>query len=599
MATDHAPTSPRWSKPVSDEIDPEIAALIGGNVEEYRPGTAPRTGGQRPIPGAVPGNAGAAGQPGMPHPPANGGPLPPDFATLFGDLGVTAEVKSKGEFDVDLARKGFAPIEKMEEEKSRDFFADPDYYKKALGGEGDESQKFHEILSKYMKATDIKDKGIYRQQLISAYWYLVSKVALRTASSQVLLPKRLLVRYGALLPNVLSPELKDALGRILFEKSIDEPVYYVDEWIRAVATGQVNPSATDEVKPQRGAVDDKARYAAMIQKSQGKRDAAEGIMKAKVDERRSLEALLRDKMEIVLRHESQPGLLHVPSPYTEAQKKTMGEFFEVTRRMLAVDKELAQTIADFSKAGQELEVAMEKAGPAGAEATKADLQVLAQEYDTVKQMTKLCIGRQGNHFPLLSREYFHGNLRDIGSRENVVKLLAWIESIDCEAYCRPYKNTLHRIVPFILLVPCYGDTGICWEPFDRFNRASSRGRVAIPMYPKNLQIAVLTAVADLRWQVAKEKASFYWMEEGLTGNYYQWFTAKKIRGDVKEFFIQDYVTWITKESEGIQKLEKEVRAIFWRFMPYSKEVKDKLKTRSYVYQELYQKDVNRSLSDGY
>ncbi|MCK7506514.1 MAG: hypothetical protein MZV70_22295 [Desulfobacterales bacterium] len=29
------------------------------------------------------------------------------------------------------------------------------------------------------------------------------------------------------------------------------------------------------------------------------------------------------------------------------------------------------------------------------------------------------------------------------------------------------------------------------------------------------------------------------MEEGLTGNYYQWFTAKKLKGDVKEFFIQD------------------------------------------------------------
>jgi hypothetical protein len=119
------------------------------------------------------------------------------------------------------------------------------------------------------------------------------------------------------------------------------------------------------------------------------------------------------------------------------------------------------------------------------------------------------------------------------------------------------------------------------------------------MFSKNLQIAVVTAVADLRWQVAKEKASYYWMEEGLTGNYYQWFTSKKLKGDVKEYFIQDYILWITKESEGTQKLDKEVRAIFWRFLPFSKEIKEKLKTRSYVYQDLYQKDINRSLSDGY
>jgi hypothetical protein len=34
-------------------------------------------------------------------------------------------------------------------------------------------------------------------------------------------------------------------------------------------------------------------------------------------------------------------------------------------------------------------------------------------------------------------------------------------------------------------------------------------------------------------------------------------------------------------------------------MPFTKEVKEKLKTRSFVYQELYQRDMNRAMSDGY
>ena len=553
-----------------EEIDPEIAALIGGKVEEYKNG-------------------------GKPRPPA-GSQLPPDFQSLFGDLDVTAAPKDKGEFGVDFSKKAFAPIEKLEEERPVDFFADPDFYKKALNGEGEEAQKVHELLGKYLKAADPKDKGVYRQQLISAYWYLATKEALRTVSPQVVKAKQLLVRYGVLLPSLIAPEQLNLLARIVFDKEIDEPVYYVDEWLRAVARGQIGASATDEVKPQK--TDDKAHYNALIQRAQGKRDAAEGIMKAKAEERRSYEVLLKDKVELICHHDSQPGLLRIPSPYGEPQKKAMTELGELMRRMLAADKELSLTLNDFEKASDELKSAQEKAGSLGQD-TKADLQTLAQEYETLKQMIKLCTGRQGNHFPILTKEYFHGSLQDIGTRENVVRLLAWIESIDCEAFCRPYKNTLNRIVPFIILMPCYGDTGMCWEPFDRYNRASSRGRVALPMYPKNLQSAVITAVADLRWQVAKEKASYYWMEEGLTGNYYQWFTARKIKGDVREFFIQDYVIWLTKESEGIQKLDKEVRAIFWRFMPFSKAVKDKLKDRSYVYQELYQKDVNRSLSDGY
>jgi hypothetical protein len=87
------------------------------------------------------------------------------------------------------------------------------------------------------------------------------------------------------------------------------------------------------------------------------------------------------------------------------------------------------------------------------------------------------------------------------------------------------------------------------------------------------------------------------MEEGLTGNYYQWFAAKKFKGDLKEFFINDYILWMTKESEGTQKLDKEVRAIFWRYMPFPQEIKEKLKTRSFAYQELCQRDLNRAKSD--
>jgi len=556
---------------VIEEIDPELAALIGGDSSS-------------PDMPAQPKSASAASS------------FPPDFATLFGAVEQAPEPQESGDFDVDLGRKSFAPLEKIEDENGRDQLADPEYYKKVLGGEGDEAQRLHEILGKYLKAADPKDKGVFRQQLVPAFWYLHSKVSLHSVSPQAPLPKQLLIRYGALLPSLLSPENRDTLRRVIFDKTIDEPLFYADEWIKAVATGMIKASSTDEVKARPG--DDRAKFSAIIQKAQGKRDAAEGIMKSKAEERRSFEAILKARVEDLTRHEAAPGLSQVPEPYTDIQKRSMGELAEIVRKMLASDKELVQSLSEFEKAGAELAATQEKASALGGE-SKADLQTVAREVETIKQMAKLCIGRQGNHFPFLTKDYFRGGIKEMGTRENIIKLFSWLESIDCEAFCRPYKTSLNRIVPFVVLLPCYGDIGICWEPFDRFNRASSRGRVALPMYPKNLLTAVVIAIADLRWQVAKEKASYYWMEEGLTGNYYQWFTAKKIKGDVKEFFIQDYLLWITKESEGIQKLDKEVRAVFWRFMPFAKEIKEKLKTRSFIYQELYQKDINRSLSDGY
>jgi len=104
--------------------------------------------------------------------------------------------------------------------------------------------------------------------------------------------------------------------------------------------------------------------------------------------------------------------------------------------------------------------------------------------------------------------------------------MAAVEAVDPGVFERTFKRQTNRIVPHVIIIACYGESGICWEPFERYNRATSRGRIAVPLFPKDLKNAVISALGDLRWQVAKEKAQHYWMEEGLTGNYYQWFEEK-------------------------------------------------------------------------
>ena len=230
----------------------------------------------------------------------------------------------------------------------------------------------------------------------------------------------------------------------------------------------------------------------------------------------------------------------------------------------------------------------------------SDPRAAAGEFPNIRQMAKLCVGRKGNHFPILLAQYVRPNIREVGTRENVIAEMAAVETLDPSLFLRTFKQQTTRIVPNVILVPGYGETGICWEPFEKFNRSTSRGRIAIPLYPtKSLRIAVIAALADLRWQVAKERAQYYWMEEGITGKYYQWFDEKKLRGDVREYFIRDYILWITMESQGMQKLDRDVRGIFWRLMPFPQETKDALKNRGFFYSELYKKDQNIAMSDGY
>jgi hypothetical protein len=244
---------------------------------------------------------------------------------------------------------------------------------------------------------------------------------------------------------------------------------------------------------------------------------------------------------------------------------------------------------------QELEEKSNEQGPA----VSVDRASVLAEFGSLRQMSKMCVGRQGNHFPILLKQYFRPNIKEIATRENVINAMARVEALDSGLFERTFKGQTTRIVPHVLLLPNFGESGICWEPFERFNRASSRGRIAIPLFPKDLDYAVITALADLRWQVAKEKAQHYWMEEGITGKYYQWFDEQKLKGDVKDYFIEAYVWWITKESQGTQKLDREVRGIFWRNLPFPQAIKDSLKNRGFVYNELYKKDQNIAMSDGY
>jgi hypothetical protein len=519
-----------------------------------------------------------------------------DFSDLFtgDDADDSASVDEKSE-EVDLAKQTLPEVTKKLEDTPHQGFSDPNYYKIALNGEGDIAQRVHNILQKYINTKDPKDRGVYRQQISTAYWDFLSNVAKKTPG-KIIDPKKYLLRFGILHPNFLNPQQREYFGKVIVDNDLAVPFYYLDEWFKAIGTGTVRPSATDEGPV--GKSNASVKLQQLLEKAQGKRDGVKGLLTAKHDERRNVENAFKERMDMVTEHDPIGELPNITSCYTEGQKRTLGEIQELVKQMIKSDRELDILVRDFNQAEADVETLRDKVEEEGG-SVEVDTAAVDAEFNTVRQMAKMTIGRQGNHFPLCTSEYFRCGPNDVATRENVIATLTKIESIDPECFYRIYRNKTNRIVPYVILIPSYGDIGVCWEPFDRFNRATSRGRIAIPMYPKNLTIAILAAVADLRWQVAKEKAAFYWMEEGLTGNYYQWFQAHKMKGDIKAAFVGDYILWMTKEAEGTQKLDKEMRGIFWRFMPFSQPVKEKLKGRSFIYQELCQRDLNRAMSDGY
>lgn len=564
-----------------DDIDPSIAALLADTQDE--------------IP-EVEFNA-----PKKDDVSSFGGPQNKDFENFVAEKS-SGKPKMNGCVpEVDLNIKSFAPIEKYFEDTPSKCYDDPAYYKKCLTGEDSSSQRLHSLLVKYLNCQDKKDRTVYRQQIITAYWEFLRNLAPKMASSSIEDCKRMAMRFGILLPSLATPEQKNMFARAIDKNNTYEPILYMDEWIRSVALGHMKPSTTDEV-PTRGAAKGPAaeqqHIMALKSKNNGKIQTSESLLNAKEAERANLENSVEGKIRDIFQHDSLPGLEPHKNPYTDLQRKLFSDVINDFRQLQKIDKELSKHLEDFKEAKQTEQSLNDKSTDFVEEVNVGKEEILG-EMSTIRQMAKMTCGRQGNQYPIFTREFFHCTEKGTGFRENVIRELSWIESIDPQCFCRIHKNVPHRIVPYVLLVPTYGDVGFCWEPFDRYNRLSSRGRIAIPMYPRDLKIACLTAVADLRWQVAKEKASFDWMSDGLTGHYYQYLEEHKMKGDIKQFFIEDYILWMTKESMGTQKLEKEVRGIFWRYIPFPQETKEDLKKRSLVYQELYQRDINRSMSDGY
>jgi DNA-binding Lrp family transcriptional regulator len=463
----------------------------------------------------------------------------PGYAGLLGESSVDgpggAENGQGGEQEEIELGGSFPDVGKKLEDAPIPVFDDPAYYKNVLSSEGDSAQRLHGLLQKFLNTKDPKDRGVFRQQIITVFWDFLLGVA-KKAPGKLSDPKKFLLRYGILHPALLGAEAKELFSLIVVNNEYSEPIYYLDEWLRAVGIGTIRTSTTDEANVSRTSVS--ARMKQLLDKAVGKRDGARSLLRAKDDERMNLERGLKERIAYITEHHGIEELPDIHSLFTDTQKKIFVEIQEVLKMMIKADREMDVFLREYIQAVEDVQVLTDKVEAEGG-AAGVDSHALDTEFGTVRQMTKMTIGRQGNQFPILTREYFHCMPQDVASRENILAQLKWVESIDPQAFCRSYKNKLNRIVPYVILIPSYGDTGICWEPFDRHNRATSRGRIAVPMYSKSLSLALLSAVGDLRWQNAKEKASFYWMEEGLTGNYYQWVAAKKFKGDVKEFFIND------------------------------------------------------------
>ncbi len=557
----------------SDEIDPEIAALLGEAANS-----------------TVPSNN------------------LPKFEALFSEedkksphAGGQASRDKVPDKAADFNKKTLPRVEKFQQDPPNTFFADKDYYKKVLDNEGEIGLRVHSLLTDFFKVTDADQRVNIRMRLINAYWELLGSMA-QKLGSRMPLPKRVVLRFGALLPSLITADQRKNLASIFWDNQFDEPIYFMDEWLEMVAKGVLNPLATDEpvsTKGRQQGSNENAVYVQKLERAESQKQAQIGLLQSKFNEMSILENTIIENANTLKRKTPHRFAREISSGYESQHHHALNQISEAVRSLNNLDREISRYLYELDKMEQEVRTYREKVEATAGGDAALDTKVVASEVISLRQIAKMTCGRQGNHLPILMKNYLPYQFKDYGTRENVLKIMAEVEYLDPGLFIRRYKQTDQRIVPCVILIPSYGEFGVCWEPYEKSKGRSSRGRIAVPMFGKNLKLAVLYALADFRWQLAKEIAGYHWMEEGITGLYYGWFAQNKLKGDVKQFFIRDYINWITKEAEGTQRLDKEIRGIFWRNMPFPLEVREKLRKVANIYNDLYIKDQNRAMSVGY
>ena len=250
---------------------------------------------------------------------------------------------------------------------------------------------------------------------------------------------------------------------------------------------------------------------------------------------------------------------------------------------------------------------------------------VASMYETNVRLTS---GSIATHFPILTRWHISSPLEKcVMTKKNLEEIIKEILKIDYTVFNREviYKNeelgirnefVNVSVAPDFIVVPSIGGRVMMWQDLSVFRGSGSkesRGRIVLPNFiigdPKTL---VLEALAAFRWELVKNILGPDWNNVGISSitadytDYVQFYkknkdlsieVKEKLAAEFKRFrtdrdkFANDYLLWIKYESEGVPRLNRVVRSVFYKHVPFQKEIRDKLCTQP-AYAEIHNRFKN-------
>ncbi len=279
------------------------------------------------------------------------------------------------------------------------------------------------------------------------------------------------------------------------------------------------------------------------------------------------------------------------------------------------DKEEMPSVNGFGQDYKEALREMKKRGMISEKEAEEDFESsskrLEYEIDNMIQTTqRLCYGQISVYFPILHSDMIIKDLdASLIRRETIEKTINSVMEVDFSAFYREvlYKNAelnitkelvMQEVLPNIILMPTYGSRAIMWEELST-RQKNSTGRFLFPIFTsEDLESLAIPTIGAFRWELCKTMLGPAWndiTQMSLTSEYSDYvqfykknrnlsddskeklkIQIKKCRNNLREVFVSDYFIWIKYESKGIMRLNRVVRNILYRQVPFSKDIRDEV-----------------------
>lgn len=175
---------------------------------------------------------------------------------------------------------------------------------------------------------------------------------------------------------------------------------------------------------------------------------------------------------------------------------------------------------------------------------------------------------------------------------------------------------MKEIMPDIILMPNAGTRAQMWQETAGVRRDTS-ARFMFPIFTAvDIEDMMIDTMGRYRWEICRKIQGVHWndiREKSLTAEYcdYLQFYRKnhelspeakekvksallRGRNNYREVFVKDYQSWIKYESKGSYRLNKVTREILISYCPFSKAIREELKSNPMYQMSLHRFQINNA-----